>query len=142
MDFYDIWFFDWIRNSKGLMNSHFFQNSLKKIFRPTLLVLIPTVGVFINNKIGWTLITTFLYFCIFLFSFFIIENDFDFKKDSFHVFLISSILFVPLLIINKEKIRNYTYGIANSAMIKHNIISTVIGMALAIYIVYLINSRN
>jgi hypothetical protein len=116
-----------------------FFNYLKMIsettfFRPTLIFMIPFIGVFINKKIGWILITSFFYF---LFSSIVFNIKFVELIDKTDVFLIIAISTIILLIIammNIKKISNLTYGIAKTELISKNIIASVIGMSLTIVV--------
>ncbi len=123
--------------SKELIKNEHFISSIKSYFRPVLLVLVPTIAVFINNKIGWTIITSFFYFIISTVGFLAIDYIFTEKLKIFQPLIFILILTIPLIIINKEKIRNGTYGISKTNMIIMNIGSSIIGMGMTIFTAYL-----
>lgn len=135
---YNHWYIDWIIDSDELLDNAQFIRSLKSHFKPALIVLIATVGVFINNKIGWTIITSFIYFNISTVGFLTIYFfDFTEKLEIFQSLIFILILTIPLFIINKEMIRNGNYGISKTNMIIMNINSSIIGMGMTIFMVYL-----
>ncbi|MDE3744124.1 hypothetical protein [Maribacter polysaccharolyticus] len=130
-------------------NSRFteYLNILKiqNYFKSTIVLLIPLIGVFIYKKIGWILITSFNYFVIsaivfmsvYFFKDMSAEDFLNEKYGIFQVLTFIIIITIPLIIINKEKIRNGTYGISKSNMIIMNIGSSLLGMGMTILLTYL-----
>lgn len=100
--------------------------------RPTSILLIPTIGTFINKKIGWILIQSYFYFLISNLVFPAIEIG---LIDSTLVFInVIGFIFLLLIIIlmNKMKISNHNYGIEKKELINKNIIASVIGISITI----------
>lgn len=61
-----------------LIRNREFISSLKWFFTPTYLVLLPTIGIFLDRQMGWFLITSFFYFVISrLASFYWIQNHWN-----------------------------------------------------------------
>ena len=110
---------------------------IKRISIGVFLVLIPTIGVFINRLFGWFLITSFIYFIISFITFWVMDSSWtDIKNPEMGiVYIIVSVL--PIIIMNKEKIRNDIYSIPKTDMLTKNIIASIIGMGITIIITYL-----
>jgi len=134
---YDIWHFDWVLDSKALMDNEHFQNSLIRNLKPILVTLIPFIGIFFNNKFGWTLISSFIYFIISFIVFSTMDTILKEKPEVSEILIFISILIIPLILINIKKIRHGTYGISKTEMIIMNIGSSVIGMGMTILLTYL-----
>lgn len=101
-------------------------------FKPTIILLIPLTGLFINNKIGWILIQSYFYFLISNVVFQIIyidTNDLIQITISFIAFLLSLLI---ILLLNKKKISYNTYNISKRKLIRYNIIASIIGMLITI----------
>ncbi|WP_304144155.1 hypothetical protein [Mesoflavibacter zeaxanthinifaciens] len=99
---------------------------------PSLILIIPLVGVFLNKKIGWILIQSYFYFLITNLTF--IMKYFDFNDKTKILFNVVGFLFLMLIIIlmNKNKISDKVYGIRKVELIKKNIIASVIGIMITI----------
>lgn len=134
---YNRWYFDWIRDSKELMTNGQFINYIKSSFRPSLAVLIPFVGIFTNKKIGWILITSFFYMLLSSLAFSAFQmNTLDNPNLLFNIVGIG--LFTLLtLIMNIKKVWNGTYGFVKPALLRTNIIASIIGMGLTILVAYI-----
>lgn len=137
-DLYSRWYYEIVTSdTKTLIQNSEFMYSIKRFFRPTYLVLIPTIGVFINRQIGWFLITSFFYFVISSSTFILIESNSMDTMDIIIGLLISAFFVFIILIMNKEKIRNGIYNIQNKDLLSKNIIASVIGMGITIIVAYM-----
>ncbi len=135
---YSRWNYEFVTSdTKTLMQNSQFLNSIKLFFRPAFLVLMPTIGIFINKQIGWFLITSFIYFVISSIAFKLMGS----KSTDLIVLgmgLIFIVLFILLiLVMNKEKIRNGIYNIPKTDLLMKNIIASIIGMGITIVVAYL-----
>lgn len=99
---------------------------------PSLILLIPLVGVFLNKKIGWILIQSYFYFLITNLTF--TMKYFDFNDKTKILLNVVGFLFLTLIIIvmNKNNISDLVYGIRKAELIKKNIIASVIGIMITI----------
>ena len=101
-------------------------------FRPTLILLIPFIGIFINNKNGWILITSFFYYLLSTIVFNLKFEELIGKTDVFLFITITTIILLIIALMNIRKISNLTYGINKTELISKNIIASAIGMSLTI----------
>lgn len=120
-----------------LIRNREFISSLKWFFTPTYLVLLPTIGIFLDRQMGWFLITSFFYFVISRLGFFLLDSKSLELMEIVTLLLILVFFTLLLLIMNKEKIRNERYHIAHQKALSKNIISSLIGMGITILVVYL-----
>lgn len=113
--------------------SEFISISINRSFlRPALILLIPLIGIFIGKKIGWILILSYLYFLISNLVFQVKFVDLTEKTlILIYIFGISALLLI-IILMNKSKISNLTYGIAKTELISMNIIASTIGMSITI----------
>ncbi|WP_194766397.1 hypothetical protein [Tamlana sp. I1] len=134
---YDRIYFDYLfisEQDKGLLHNLFviIQNTN---FRPILIVFIPFIGVFLNRKIGWMLISSFFYFllssCVFKF------DELDFSNEIFLFIIIITILLSIIFIMNIRRISYLYYGIPKTELLGENVIATIIGMSLTIGVLLL-----
>ncbi len=111
-----------------------YLNVLKEtsFYRPTIILLIPLVGIFINKKIGWILIQSYFYFLISNLAF--SAKFIDLIDNTLILINIVGFLLLLLIIIlmNKKKISNLIYGIGKTELISKNIIASAIGMSITI----------
>lgn len=108
-------------------------------YRPTLIFTIPFIGVFINKKIGWILITSFFYYVLFLIVFKASIEQFPNKIDMISFAGFTMMILLLLAIMNVKKVRKLKYGISKSELIGKNIIASVIGISLTFVIVLISN---
>src|SRR5690606_37793768 len=79
--------------------------------RPSLILLIPIIGILLNKKIGWVLIQSYFYFLISNLGFTATYVDFT-DKELLAVDVVGfSVLLLIIILLNKKKISNLTYGI-------------------------------
>lgn len=132
----------WIFNSNlegGVMN--YLEIVFKTTYyRPTLIFAIPLIGVFINKKIGWILITSFFYYFLFGIIFYASFEKFIDKNNVINFAVFTLTVFLLLGIMNIKKVRKLTYGISKTEMIGKNIVASIVGISLTIVIV-LINNK-
>lgn len=98
--------------------------------RPSLILLIPIIGVFTNKKISWIFIQSYFYFLISNTVFTAIQS---YLAD--HITLIINpiaLLFLFLFIVIINKTSYHTYGIKKSELISKNIIASVIGISITV----------
>lgn len=134
---YNRWYLEWIMDSDELMTNGQFLRHIKSNLRPTLIVLIPLVGILTNKKIGWILITSYFYMLLSDLSFSSIPlNSTDTRDYVFTGALIS--LFTTLIIVmNMKKIWSRVYGFKKTEMITKNIVASIIGMGITIMLAYI-----
>jgi len=110
--------------------------TITSVFRSVLFSIVPIIGIFLNNKIGWTLITSYFYFI--LINLFIQLRENELQNLSFLIFFVLTIFFLLSLIyiMNLKKIRLKDYGI-NKSLIKINLIAFIIGLGLSLILFYL-----
>jgi len=120
------------------IESGFKLESLVKIIErtsyyiPSLILLIPLVGVFLNKKIGWILIQSYFYFLITNLTFRMKYFDFNDKTKILLNFVGFLLLMLIIILMNKNKISDQVYGIRKVELIKKNIIASVIGIMITI----------
>lgn len=109
-------------------------------YRPTLILLAPFIGVFINNKVGWILILSFFYLIL---STFVFNAGFEGLYNSDILLLIFGmiIILLPIGLMNIKKVSYLTYGITKTELIGMNVIAWVIGISITIVLV-LINAND
>lgn len=99
---------------------------------PSLILIIPLVGVFLNKKIGWILIQSYFYFLITNLTFRMKYFDFNDKTKILLNFVGFLLLILIIVLMNKNKISDKVYGIRKVELIKKNIIASVIGIMITI----------
>lgn len=99
---------------------------------PSLILIIPLVGVFLNKKIGWILIQSYFYFLITNLTFRMKYFDFNDKTKILLNFVGFLLLILIIILMNKNKISDKVYGIRKVELIKKNIIASVIGIMITI----------
>ncbi|MFT5215208.1 MAG: hypothetical protein ACI83H_000316 [Glaciecola sp.] len=95
------------------------------IFRTTLFLILPTLGVFIKNYKGWIFICQYFYFIVFLFM--LMFDDAIFIER----LLIALIPLVFILFMNYEKNQKY-YNINKGELLKMNFLSSAVGFVFLI----------
>ncbi|WP_062061420.1 hypothetical protein [Aquimarina longa] len=101
-------------------------------FRSILIFLIPFVGIFINRRIGWILITSFFFFLLSTIIFNWNYKEFFNRIDFFVCIIFTAIILLFIGIMNIKEISNLKYGIAKSELVSNNIIASIIGMSITI----------
>ncbi len=114
---------------------YFYIATSNYYLRPSLILLIPIVGIFTNKKIGWILIQSYFYFLITNLVF--PATKIDLTDNTLIILNIIGFLLIILIIIlmNKKKISNLVYGIKKAELINKNIIASVIGISITIILV-------
>jgi hypothetical protein len=115
-----------------------FTLTTNSLFRPVLFLLPPILGLFLNNRIGWTLITSYFYFLLINLFIQLRENELQNLSFLFFFFLTIFILLSLILTINLKKIRVNHYGI-NIRLVGINLIAFIIGLNLSLILLYLKN---
>ena len=118
--------------------NEYFQIAISNYYlRPSLILLIPIIGVLTNKKIGWILIQSYFYFLITNLAF--PSTQIDLTDNTLIILNIIGILLILMIIIlmNKKKISNLVYGIKKSELINKNIIASIIGISITIILVML-----
>jgi hypothetical protein len=103
--------------------------------RPSLVLLIPIIGIFTHKKLGWILIQSYFYFLISNTVFLAIQSYFPNHHYTILKTLIIFVLFLLLGIMNKLSYQNY--GIKKSELIGKNIIASVIGISISLILAML-----
>jgi hypothetical protein len=114
---------------------YFYISTSNYYLRPSLILLIPIIGIFTNKKIGWILIQSYFYFLITNLVF--PATQIDFTDNTLIILNIIGLILILLIIIlmNKNKISNLVYGIKKVELINKNIIASVIGISITIILV-------
>jgi hypothetical protein len=114
---------------------YFYIATSNYYLRPSLILLIPIVGILTNKKIGWILIQSYFYFLITNLAF--PATQIDLTDNTLIILNIIGFLLILLIIIlmNKKKISNLVYGIKKSQLINKNIIASVVGISITIILV-------
>ncbi len=109
----------------------------RKYFRPSLLLLLPLIGVFINKKIGWVFITSYFYFLITRLVFSNISNGINRNEEIifFTVALILILLFIWIM--NRKKIIEEVYNVRKNELLITNIKASSLGILLTLYIAWM-----
>ena len=109
-----------------------YLNVLKVIsfYRPAIILLIPLIGIFTNKKIGWILIQSYFYFLITHLVFKVKYIDLTNIKSILAYILVGLLFLLPIILMNKKKIRKQIYGINKTELISKNIIASVIAIAI------------
>lgn len=109
----------------------------KSYVLPNLIILFPLIGIFISNRIGWVLMTSYFYFLVFNGTFYMRMEEL--MQPVFWV-LIATILFFAgiIFLMNLTTIRSDIYKISKSQQIMHNIFATIVGIifTLAVAIIH------
>ena len=103
-------------------------------FRPILVFSIPFIGIFINKKIGWILITSFFYFILSNIIFNVIFEKFIDATDLFTFIFFTTITLLFIGIMNITKVSYLRYKIAKTNLISNNIIASVTRMLITILV--------
>jgi hypothetical protein len=115
-----------------------FTLTTNSLFRPVLFLMPPIIGLFLNNRIGWTLITSYFYFLLINLFIQLRENELQNLSFLFFFVLTIFILLSLILTINLKKIRVKYYRI-NSHLVGINTIAFMIGLNLSLILLYLKN---
>jgi len=133
IDYYSFFYEDYNQETYDIIKVVFSGAHL----RVSLILLIPVLGVFINKKIGWILITSYFYFII---SNLILPFDYNTLLDSklltINIIALSILIFI-ITLMNRKKTYNLTYNIAKNDLPILNLISSVIGIAITLILVFL-----
>ena len=103
--------------------------------RPSLILLIPIIGIFTNKTIGWILIQSYFYFLLTNLALPATQIDFTDKNLIIINIIGISLILLIIILMNKNKISNVVYGIKKSELINKNIIASVIGISITIILV-------
>jgi len=106
------------------------------LFLMPLIFILPAIGVFVKNNIGWILITSYLYFLI---ASNIVASYLELKNNQpiellFVVFGLLLTL-VLILIMNRTSVAQDYYKIQKKKMIQINIVCFIIGLLIGITMV-------
>lgn len=97
-------------------------------YRPSILLLVPIIGIFINKKIGWIVIQAYFYFLLsnLFFSLSFAENTYSF---SILVNIAVSLLIVlAIILLNRRSICEGFYGFTKKEFMSRNIIASIVGL--------------
>lgn len=126
---------DWKTNKL----TEYFQIATNNYYlRPSLILLIPIIGIFANKKIGWILILSYFYFLISNLAY--PATLTDLTEKNIIAISISLLLLMIIILMNKKKISNNIYGIKKVELIKQNIIASLIGISITIILIIIKNN--
>lgn len=111
--------------------------SFSSYFRSTIFLLIPMIGLFLKNKVGWVFITSYFYFILtnILFSYSLFDHN-DHYASILPVILITGLISLIIVAMNKKKISLTIYNIQRSVLILYNIATFIIGVSITIWLAY------
>ncbi|PHS63968.1 MAG: hypothetical protein COB12_08910 [Flavobacterium sp.] len=122
--------------------TEYFQIATNNYYlRPSLILLIPIIGILTNKRIGWILIQSYFYYLITNLAF--PATHIDFTDNTLIIINIIgfSLILLIIVLMNKKKISNLVYGIKKSELINKNIIASVIGISITIILVMIKGNR-
>lgn len=93
------------------------------IFRTTIFLIFPTIGIFLKNQKGWILVCQYFYFLVFLLMLMIDDAPFIGR------FLIALIPILFIVLMNYKHLYNF-YRINKEGLLKANMLSSLIGFLL------------
>ncbi|KZS38979.1 hypothetical protein AWE51_10445 [Aquimarina aggregata] len=105
-------------------------------FRPSILLLFPLIGIFINKKIGWIFITSYFYFLLTWLVFSTISNGLNYNEEIlfFAVALVLTLIFIWIM--NRKKIVEKVYNLKKNEVLITNIKASSIGIFLTLYLAW------
>ncbi|AXT51087.1 hypothetical protein D1818_09710 [Aquimarina sp. BL5] len=105
-------------------------------FRPSLLLLLPLIGIFANKKIGWIFITSYFYFLLTRLVFSTISNGLNYNEEImfFAIALILILLFIWIM--NRKKIFEKVYSLKKNEVLITNIKAFSLGIFLTLYLAW------
>ncbi len=103
-------------------------------FRPSLLLLIPLIGIFINKRIGWIFITSYFYFLLTNLVYSTISNGLDYNEEI--VFFAIALILIFIWIMNRKKIVEKVYGLKKDQVLIANIKASSLGIFLTLYLAW------
>ncbi len=116
-------------------NTYFLLKEIS-FYRPSIILLVPVIGVFLNKKIGWILIQSYFYFLLFRLVYPMKYSDFNYEE-----FLVQMIIGIPIVLIillmNNNKIGKEFYGLSKSELISKNIVATSIGILMVLSLTWI-----
>lgn len=116
-------------------NTYFFLKEIS-FYRPSIILLVPVIGVFINRKIGWILIQSFFYFLLSSLAYRM--KYLDFNDMEFLVFIIiCTPIVLVIVLMNDNRVSEKFYGFRKSDLISKNIIATIVGILMAIVLTWI-----
>ncbi|MCF1420716.1 hypothetical protein [Mangrovimonas futianensis] len=108
------------------------------ILRSSLILLIPFIGIFLDNKIGWSLILSTYFFWIILFIYAIFTSSIDREGSIVIISGIFIVLLVCIGLMNSRENCTLVYGIDKSEKLKMNFLSLLIAL-IGISIIVVLN---
>ncbi len=99
-----------------------------------LLLILPTIGVFLKNKMGWTFACIYFYYLIWTVLFFFFEGDLNNLESIAAMITVEAIIIFLLLIMNVKRVSFNFYKIKKEKLLETNVITFTIGLCLAIII--------
>lgn len=132
-DFLRIWSFDSFQDFLSNLKYKDLQTALFARYRAALLLVIPLIGVFKKNSLGWVCLTTYFYFA---FTSVIYGGLSEISEDVLFYFSTLIVTIIPILILNKKGIFGSFFGISHTRKFLFNIISLILGISITIFVVY------
>lgn len=120
-------------NQKLDLANFLYALKITDIFTAALAALVLGIGLFLKNKVGWTLITGWFFFLITNGVRTIIENGIEDTTDFFHALLFFVIPLGFIFLMNKFIGINEYHKIQNSEKLKLNLLAIGIGILLAVF---------
>ena len=112
----------------------------KAYILPNLILLLPLIAIFKNNKISWILFNSYFYFLWVNGSFWMTKNELS--DTIFLVFLGVFLLAGGIIfLMNLKTIRSDIYKISKNKQIIYNIAATIVGILLTIAVAVIHNFR-
>ncbi len=101
-----------------------------KVFRPLIILILPTIGVFMKNIKGWVLTSSYFYYLIWSLFFVFFEDGIGDFNDILLFVLIFSFIIVLIVIMNLKRVSFDYYRIKKNKLMGLNLISLVIGFCI------------
>ena len=105
-------------------------------YRPSIPLLIPLIGVFIDKKIGWILIQSFFYFLLSNLVYTMKYIDYNDKEFVVVNMIICIPIVLVIILMNNKRVSEGFYGFLKSELISKNIIATIVGILMAAGVVW------
>ncbi len=105
-------------------------------FRPSLLLLFPLIGIFVNKKIGWIFITSYFYFLLTRLVFSTISNGLNYNEEIMFFAVALTLILLFIWIMNRKKIFEKVYSLKKNEVLITNIKASSLGIFLTLYLAW------
>lgn len=127
-----LFFYEMMGFKEFSLNSIWWTINNNSSYRPVLFLMFPIIGMLIKNRIGWILITTYLYF-VFINVF--VQATNEFKTNYFFYSIIGVIILTSIIIMNKSKDIHDYYKLFKNNFLSLNLYSFITGIGLSLILI-------